>query len=107
MLRNTFATLGKSAARRSYSDKAAQSLAEEALKQKTGGQFKATLPKGDKKPAKAAGTKDSHWKTIAIGTGATTGAVMGGLFYYGRPFADGREDKVNPETNACVPHDGT
>ncbi|SAM01638.1 hypothetical protein [Absidia glauca] len=94
MLRNTLATLGKSATRRSYSDKAAaQSLAEEALKQKTGGQFKATLPKGDKKPAKAAGAKDSYWKSIAIGTGATTGALMGGLFYYGRPFADGREDK--------------
>jgi import inner membrane translocase subunit TIM50 len=97
MLRNTLATLGKSATRRSYSDKAAaQSLAEEALKQKTGGQFKATLPKGDKKPAKAAGAKDSYWKSIAIGTGATTGALMGGLFYYGRPFADGREDKVKP-----------
>lgn len=79
------------AIRRSYSstpsDKTsaeAHKLAEEALAQKTGTtKSKATLPKGDKKPAKAAGESDGHWKAYAAGAGAATGAILGGLFYYG------------------------
>ncbi|CAO3592537.1 unnamed protein product [Absidia cylindrospora] len=110
MIRTSVSRLAKNGLRRAYttgqtpqteSSKAVQSLAEEALAKKTGGQFKATLPKGDKKPAKATGAKDNHWKFIAIGTGAVTGSLIGGLFYYGRPFADGREDKYvsqNPLT---------
>lgn len=77
--------------RRSYSsthsDKTSaevHKLAEEALAQKTGVKSKATLPKGDKRPAKAAGEGDGHWKAYAVGAGAVTGAVLGGLFYYGR-----------------------
>ncbi|CAO3594239.1 unnamed protein product [Absidia cylindrospora] len=106
MLRNITSRLAKTGARRAYSSgkptqhegsKTTHNLAEEALAQKTGGQFKATLPKGDKKPAKAAGSKENHWKSIAIGTGATTGVLIGGLFYYGRPFADNREDKYVSE----------
>ncbi|KAI8384485.1 HAD-like domain-containing protein [Radiomyces spectabilis] len=76
--------------------KAAAGLAEEALAQKTGGR-KATLPKGDKKPAKAAGEKSNQWKSFALGAGAVTGGALGGLFYFGRPFDDGREDKYANE----------
>lgn len=63
---------------------AAHKLAQEALAQKTGVKHKATLPKGDKKPAKASGEKDSHWKAYALSAGALTGAALGGLFYYGK-----------------------
>ncbi|KAI8089748.1 HAD-like domain-containing protein [Halteromyces radiatus] len=108
MIRNTASRFVKHGLRRTYSSqpsneqtmKAAHNLAEEALAQKTGGasqQFKATLPKGDKKPAKAAGEKENHWKSIAIGSGAVTGALIGGLFYYGRPFPDERENKYASE----------
>jgi import inner membrane translocase subunit TIM50 len=73
------------------STKETHALAEDALAQKSGA-FKATLPKGDKKPAKANGGKDNPWKPVAIGTSVTLGALLGGLLYYGRPI-DGH-DKV-------------
>ncbi|KAI7883626.1 NIF-domain-containing protein [Lichtheimia hyalospora FSU 10163] len=95
-------------ARRAYTtestDNAAKKLAEQALAAKTGGgRSKATLPKGDKKPAKAAGEKNDQWKNYALGAGAVTGLSLGSLFYYGRPFEDGRQDKYaneNPLTAA-------
>lgn len=75
-------------ARRAYTtestDNAAKKLAEQALAAKTGGaRSKATLPKGDKKPAKAAGEKNDQWKNYALGAGAVTGLSLGSLFYYG------------------------
>lgn len=75
-------------ARRAYTtestDNAAKKLAEQALAAKTGGgRSKATLPKGDKKPAKAAGEKKDQWKNYALGAGAVTGLSLGSLFYYG------------------------
>ncbi|KAI8143744.1 HAD-like domain-containing protein [Fennellomyces sp. T-0311] len=104
MLRSAASRFVQRSARRGYSttEKAsseAHKLAEEALAQKTGsgGGRKATLPKGDKKPAKAAGEKDNQWKAYAVGAGATTGTALGLLFYYGRPFDDGREDKYVEE----------
>ncbi|KAI9496814.1 HAD-like domain-containing protein [Zychaea mexicana] len=102
MFRTTATRFIQRAARRSYSSQeptekassAAHKLAQEALAQKTGGgNRKATLPKGDKKPAKAASEKDGHWKAYALGAGAVVGTGLGLLFYYGRPFNDGREDK--------------
>ena len=95
MFRTTATRFLQRAARRGYSteptdktSQAAHKLAEEALAQKTGGASgssgrKATLPKGDKKPSKAPGEKDSHWKAYALGAGAVTGGVLGSLFYYG------------------------
>lgn len=76
-------------ARRAYTtestDNAAKKLAEQALAAKTGGgRSKATLPKGDKKPAKAAGEKNDQWKNYALGAGAVTGLSLGSLFYYGK-----------------------
>jgi import inner membrane translocase subunit TIM50 len=63
----------------------AHKLAEEALAQKTGtAKSKATLPKGDKKPAKAKGEKSSNMKEIALTAGAVTGLGLGTLFYYGK-----------------------
>jgi import inner membrane translocase subunit TIM50 len=61
----------------------AHKLAEEVLAQKTGtAKGKATLPKGDKKPAKAKGEK-SNMKEIALTAGVIAGLGLGGLFYYG------------------------
>ncbi|KAI7851558.1 HAD-like domain-containing protein [Circinella umbellata] len=109
MFRTPATRLLQRAARRGYSTettdktlKATHKLAEEALAQKTGGASgsssrKATLPKGDKKPSKGANEKDSHWKAYALGGGALTGGVLGTLFYYGRPFDDGRDDKYANE----------
>lgn len=71
--------------------KETHALAEDALAQKTG-TFKATLPKGDKKPAKASGGKDKPWKPIVIGTSITLGALLGGVLYYGQP--NDKHDKV-------------
>ncbi|ORX62599.1 HAD-like protein [Hesseltinella vesiculosa] len=59
--------------------------------------FKATLPKSDKKPAKADNDKSKFWKPIAIGSGVISGALIGGLFYYGRPFGDIRDEKFATE----------
>jgi len=80
-------------------ENAGQGLAAEALAQKVGSSTakKATLPKGDKKPAKAPGQKDSHWKIYAGVGGAATGLLGLGLFHYGRPFDDGRDDKYVSE----------
>lgn len=65
---------------------------------------KATLPKGDRKPAKASGEKDSHWKAYALGTGAVTGGALGTLFYYGMgqssPYEGGERHKHSQLT--CV-----
>ncbi|ORY98768.1 HAD-like domain-containing protein [Syncephalastrum racemosum] len=94
--RATFARSFTSKAPSESTSNAAHQLAEEALAQKTS-KGKATLPKGDRKPAKASGEKDSHWKAYALGTGAVTGGALGALFYYGRPFEDGREDKYVSE----------
>ncbi|KAL0089533.1 HAD-like domain-containing protein [Phycomyces blakesleeanus] len=106
MFRSTISRFQKSVgltAKRAYSagteqpgvQKAAHNLAEEALAQKTGGSYKnkSTLPKGDKKPSKAGGDKSGFLKPLAIGTGAVVGFTGGALFYYGRPFEDGREDR--------------
>lgn len=83
--------LTKAAAKRNYTstpgqevNSSAHKLAEEALAQKTGTKSKATLPKGDKKPAKAKGEKDNTYKYAAIGAGAVTGLGLGVLFYYGK-----------------------
>ncbi|KAI8887904.1 NIF-domain-containing protein [Backusella circina FSU 941] len=85
---------------------AAHKLAEELLAQKTGNvKGKATLPKGDKKPIKAKGEKGNGMKQVAMVSGALTGAGIGGLFYYGRPFGDGREDKyVNENPFSAAYH---
>lgn len=85
--------------RSNIGENASQGLAAEALAQKVGSNAakKATLPKGDKKPAKAAGQKDSNWKIYAGVGGVTTGLVGLGFFHYGRPFEDGREDKYASE----------
>ncbi|KAI9483434.1 MAG: HAD-like domain-containing protein [Benjaminiella poitrasii] len=104
MLRRTafrFQKTATTALRRTYTsttehsvnNSAAHKLAEEALAQKVGTKGKATLPKGDKKPNKAKGEKNNNYKEIAITSGVFTGLALGGLFYYGRPFEDGREDK--------------
>jgi import inner membrane translocase subunit TIM50 len=63
-----------------------EGLAAEALAQKVGGSApkKATLPKGDKKPAKAAGEKDNTWKIYAGVAGAATGLSGLALFHYGK-----------------------
>ena len=88
MLRTAASRFVQRSVRRSYTtDKVgaeAHKLAEEALAQKTSGGRKATLPKGDKKPAKAAGEKDNQWKAYAVGAGAVTGTALGVLFYYGK-----------------------
>ncbi|KAI9254626.1 HAD-like domain-containing protein [Phascolomyces articulosus] len=116
MFRTTATRFLQRAAQRGYATEptketasAAHKLAEEALAQKTGGaggsSRKATLPKGDKKPAKAAGEKDSQWKAYAVGAGAVTGGAIGSLFYYGRPFTDGRDDKyVNEDPFSAAYH---
>jgi import inner membrane translocase subunit TIM50 len=85
--------------RSSVGENAGQGLAAEALAQKVGSNAakKATLPKGDKKPAKAPGQKDSNLKIYAGVGGAATGLLGLGLFHYGRPFDDGREDKYMEE----------
>ncbi|KAI8068140.1 HAD-like domain-containing protein [Gilbertella persicaria] len=105
MFRRSILGLQK-AARRSYSatpeqpltNSAAHKLAEEALAQKTGAvkPRAATLPKGDKKPTKAKSEKNNHYKT-ALGAGAAVGLGLGAMFYYGRPFEDGRQDKYAAE----------
>ena len=68
-------------------DSAAHKLAEEALVKKVDFKGKATLPKGDRKPAKAAGDKNNRWRTIALSAGVVTGGTLGGLFYYGKRAA--------------------
>ncbi|CAO3632388.1 unnamed protein product [Cunninghamella echinulata] len=105
MLRNTVTTLLRNNTKRAYystekSANSAHNLAQRALDQKTGGassQFKATLPKGSKKPAKAPEDKSKQKKIIAATAGVITGSLVGGLLYYGRPFDDGREDKYTSE----------
>ncbi|KAF1797415.1 HAD-like domain-containing protein [Mucor lusitanicus] len=98
-----FQKTATAALKRNYTSEApnssAHKLAEEALAQKTGTATKsrATLPKGDKKPTKAKGEKDNSYKEIALAAGAITGLGLGGLFYYGRPFEDGRPDKYVEE----------
>jgi import inner membrane translocase subunit TIM50 len=89
MFRRSVQQIANAAARRSYSveskvNSSAHKLAEEALAQKAGTKSKATLPKGDKKPAKAKGEKDNSYKHIALAAGAVTGLTLGGLFYYGK-----------------------
>lgn len=96
MFRRSILRLEKSttaALRRAYTstpeqptNSAAHKLAEEALARKTGTatKSKATLPKGDKKPAKAKGEKSGNMKEIALATGAITGLGLGTLFYYGK-----------------------
>lgn len=81
--------IASAAAKRTYTTEqkvnaSAHKLAEEALAQKTGTKTKATLPKGDKKPAKAKGEKDNTFKKVALASGALTGLALGGLFYYGK-----------------------
>ncbi|KAL7333392.1 mitochondrial inner membrane protein required for protein import [Mucor circinelloides] len=106
MFRRTALRLQKTATaalKRNYTSEtpnsSAHKLAEEALAQKVGTATKsrATLPKGDKKPTKAKGEKDNSYKEIALATGVITGLGLGGLFYYGRPFEDGRPDKYVEE----------
>ena len=63
---------------------ATTSLAEQALAQKTGGQSRATLPKGEKKPTKVKSDKKDRYMA-ALGTGAIAGLGLGGLFYFGKP----------------------
>ncbi|OBZ87632.1 Mitochondrial import inner membrane translocase subunit TIM50 [Choanephora cucurbitarum] len=108
MFRRSILQLQRSAntvVRRSYSTTpestpATSRLAEEALAQKTSGQSRATLPKGDKKPTKVKSDKDNQYAN-ALYAGAAVGLGVGGLFYFGRPFEDGREDKY-VEENAFV-----
>ncbi|CEI87716.1 hypothetical protein G6F70_002662 [Rhizopus microsporus] len=89
---------GYSATPEEPASSAARKLAEEALAQKTGAvKGKVTLPKGDKKPTKASGSKDSNMKEIALVGGILTGGALGGLFYYGRPFEGEREEKYANE----------
>ncbi|KAI9288858.1 HAD-like domain-containing protein [Umbelopsis sp. AD052] len=85
--------------RSNVGENANQGLAAEALAQKVGSSAakRATLPKGDKKPVKAAGEKDNNWKIYAGVGGVATGLVGLGFFHYGRPFEDGREDKYASE----------
>ncbi|KAF7728692.1 mitochondrial inner membrane protein required for protein import [Apophysomyces ossiformis] len=113
MFRQTIQRFQRSAhlaARRAYAStpeqQSSQALLEEALARKAG--RKATLPKGEKKPTKQSGEGDSTWKTIALGSGAATGLGLGSLFYFGRPFEDGRVDKYAEENgfvaayNRCI-----
>lgn len=82
---------GYSATPEEPASSAARKLAEEALAQKTGAvKGKVTLPKGDKKPTKASGSKDSNMKEIALVGGILTGGALGGLFYYGKISAQYR-----------------
>ncbi|KAI9312260.1 HAD-like domain-containing protein [Dichotomocladium elegans] len=102
MFRTTTARFFQQSARRAYTtsdstEKAAHKLAEQALAQKTATRTKATIPKGDKKPSKSAEEKSTHWKAYALSGGFAVGSALGGLFYFGRPFEDGREDKYVEE----------
>ncbi|KAI8066568.1 HAD-like domain-containing protein [Gongronella butleri] len=92
MLRQSASRLHTLANSRRQISTSAVRLAEETAASKPKA-FKATLPKGDKKPAKADSDKSKLWKSVALGSGIVTGGLIGGLFYYGRPFGDGREDK--------------
>ncbi|KAI8373337.1 HAD-like domain-containing protein [Blakeslea trispora] len=106
MFRRSILQLQRSAnatVRRAYSTTPEQTpatagLAEQALAQKTGGQSRATLPKGEKKPTKVKSDKKDRYMA-ALSAGAVAGLGLGGLFYFGRPFEDGREDKYVEENS--------